>query len=60
FVSKNATKIHWWLNEQTLSTTLGIKTGDDYIFFKEINIFAENPVGNIDKEQILYKISVTR
>lgn len=43
-----------------VSTTLGIKTGDDYIFFKEINIFAENPVGNIDKEQILYKISVTR
>ncbi len=43
-----------------VNTILGVKTGDDYIFFKEIDLSNGESVVNMDKDQILYEITVTR
>lgn len=45
--------------QSEVNTTLGVKTGDGYIFFKEINVHDGNPVENIDKERIPDEITVT-
>lgn len=43
-----------------VSTTLAVKAEGSYIFFREINVYAENGVGSITREQVQDEIETSR